>query len=759
VGALAPDPLARDLLPSTYERLCLERLSRFEVERVRAEQVRNTPSVYLRGRVAIYRATARENPEDVRLLAYAEVTHLRRGRGRPLTIPQVDRVFYEATRALHAVISELDPHRRLQWNRFVVRLLPAVPLGVEVIKGYVSRLSPAARWVGLEKVVVQARFADHAAPGGVTPLMDLSIGDLLQPQPSYALRAASRQPLTPRSRFESSVVAARRRGLIHPSEVLYLLEGGGTLPRGRVQPLPGLPPEVAEGAGAALGVWLVETPHTRPRVTFRRVLIISNPTLRMGALAAPECALIIAALDFAAAQRLPVEWVSVSSGARIDWESGTENLDACARVLRRLIEFNRAGGQVNVLVPGVCVGAQSYWNAEATMMMNASGVLIMTDRGAMVLTGKRALELSGCVAAQDELDLGGYSSVMGPNGQAQLYAPDLPRAYALLYTYYQLCYLEPGARRPAPLRTRDTADRDIGRSPYPEELGHGFRTVGEVFSELNAERKRPFSVRPIMHALLDEGAPTLERWGATQGAETAVVWHGRLAGHALTLIGVENQPTRRVGGGAEGPSEWAGGTLYPQASRKVARALNASRGRCPVAVLANLSGFDGSPESLRQWQLEYGAEIARAVEGFDGPIYFIVLSRYHGGAYVVFSKALNPRLEALAVEGSYASVIGGGPAAVVVFGRDVSARAAALAREEARAAGLDEREARVSAEHEARARAEVAQRFDATHSVHRAARVGSIDEVIPLSALRPALAARLAADAAGAAGAAGAAEG
>ena len=91
----------------------------------------------------------------------------------------------------------------------------------------------------------------------------------------------------------------------------------------------------------------------------------------------------------------------------------------------------------------------------------------------------------------------------------------------------------------------------------------------------------------------------------------------------------------------------------------------------PVVVLANLSGFDGSPESMRKLQLEYGAEIGRAVVNFDGPILFLVVSRYHGGAYVVFSQELNPGLRAMAVEGTYASVIGGGPAAAVVFPREV----------------------------------------------------------------------------------------
>ena len=43
-------------------------------------------------------------------------------------------------------------------------------------------------------------------------------------------------------------------------------------------------------------------------------------------------------------------------------------------------------------------------------------------------------------------------------------------------------------------------------------------------------------------------------------------------------------------------------------------------------MLANLSGFDGSPESLRKMQLENGAEIARAVVNFQGPIYFVVVT-------------------------------------------------------------------------------------------------------------------------------------
>ena len=80
--------------------------------------------------------------------------------------------------------------------------------------------------------------------------------------------------------------------------------------------------------------------------------------------------------------------------------------------------------------------------------------------------------------------------------------------------------------------------------------------------------------------------------------------------------------------------------LIKRSSKKVARAINAASGSRPVVVLANFSGFDGSLESLRRLQLEYGAEIGRAMVNFAGPIVFCVVSRYHGGAFVVFSGAL-----------------------------------------------------------------------------------------------------------------------
>ena len=145
-----------------------------------------------------------------------------------------------------------------------------------------------------------------------------------------------------------------------------------------------------------------------------RVVLLGDPSKDLGAIAEPECRRILAALDLAQNKGVPLEWFSLSAGAKISMESGVENMDWIARVLRRLVEFTQAGGEVNLVVNGINVGAQPYWNAEATMLMHTRGILVMTPKAAMVLTGKRALDYSGSVSAEDNQGIGGYDRIMGP---------------------------------------------------------------------------------------------------------------------------------------------------------------------------------------------------------------------------------------------------------------------------------------------------------------------------------------------------------
>jgi acetyl-CoA carboxylase carboxyltransferase component len=133
---------------------------------------------------------------------------------------------------------------------------------------------------------------------------------------------------------------------------------------------------------------------------------------------------------------------------------------------------------------------------------------------------------------------------------------------------------------------------------------------------------------------------------------------------------------------------------------------------------------------------------------FKGPIVFCVISRYHGGAFVVFSNALNPNLEVAALEGTFASVIGGAPAAAVVFAREVEKRTNEDSRivelERAMRTGAGAERARLRGrladlrrEVKAAKINELAEEFDRVHSIHRAKRVGSVHEIVKPASLRP----------------------
>ncbi len=493
-----------------------------------------------------------------------------------------------------------------------------------------------------------------------------------------------------------------------PAEVvaLYLAEHGG-----RYEPLD-LGPEAGAEAGIEAGIMSHRLGAHAAEV--RRVWLCGDATRSLGAVAEPECRRILAAIDLAEAEHVPLEWVTVSSGARISMESGTENMDWCAAVVRRLVEFTQRGGEVVVVVAGVNVGAQSYWNAEATMLMHCAGTLVMVDGTSMVLTGNRSLARAGGVSETSDHDLGGVG-VMGGNGQAHHVVPDLPAAVRLVLDHHALCASGPH-HPPVRAATTDRADRDIGHDRYDGPVEHGWRTVGEVLSpESHPTRTRPFDVRPVMRALADRDAPRLERWAGMDGASGTVVWDTRVDGWPVSLIGIESAP-RGTG------DDWeAAGTLYPLGARKVARALNRASGRRPAVLLANLAGFDGSRRSLADLQLEHGAELARAVVNFRGPLVVVVIGRFHGGAYVVLNRRLNPELRIVAVEGTRVSVIGGSSAAEVVLRREVA--------DEVERTGVDRDEA---------VRA-VADRFDEVHGVERARAVGSVDLVIPPSCVREAV--------------------
>ncbi len=739
---VAEDRLIRGVHPMVARRLNLWRLREFDITRIDAPED-----------VLLYECVGRANPADRRLVALAQVRQLavvRDDDGNVIALPHAERAVENCLEAIRRTRTARGAAgTKLDTNHVWVQVWPIVDADVDQLTALQTKITPLTDSAGIEEVLAQGRVA--GPDGKPTPIV---VRFFARPGAGVvtSIEEPPTEPLKPLDDYASKVLRSRRRGLVYPYELVDVLTG----PTGKLVEhdlddtgalVPVDRPRGLNKAGILAAV--VTTPTQLHPEGITRVVLCGDPTMALGAVSEPECSRIIAAIDLAEQMGVPLEWFALSAGARISMGSGTENMDWVAAALRRIVEFTQGGGEINIVVAGINVGAQPYWNAEATMLMHTKGILVMTPDSAMVLTGKQSLDFSGGVSAEDNYGIGGYDRVMGPNGQAQYWAPDLAGALEILMSHYEHTYVAPGEPGPRRVETSDPSDRDV--TTYPHEFaGSDFKTVGDIFAaETNRDRKKAFDIRTVMRALADQDHPTLERWAGMADADTAVVQEAHLGGYPVLLLGIESRTVPRRGfPPTDGPDVYTAGTLFPKSSKKAARAINAASGNRPLVVLANLSGFDGSPDSMRNLQLEYGAEIGRAVVNFRGPIVFCVISRYHGGAFVVFSKQLNPGMTVLAIEGSFASVLGGAPAAAVVFSGEVDKRAAASpqVRElESRIAGASDREratllvelADLRASLRAEKISEVAAEFDGIHNIHRAVEVGSVDAVIEASRLRP----------------------
>ena len=399
-GGFSEELIYRNLHPMLAKRLEQWRLANFRLERLPSAE-----DVYL------FHGVAHENPNDHRLFALAEVRDLTvvAGADGSPTYPWLERTALEALAAIRQALSEFSPRQRPKANRAVLFVLPPWNIPPESWPTVAESLSPLSEGAGLERVVLRVRIpqADGGLRDSALHVEGIGGGGL-----TVTELLPGDEPVRPLTRYRQKVLVAERFGVPYPYEIVRMLAAApGTSaefppgdfveydvgPDGSLVPVHREPGE--NQANIVVGLLTSYTDKVPEGMT--RVALLSDPSTGLGNLAEPECRRILGALDLAEALRVPVEWFAVSSGALIAMDSGTENMDWIADVLRRLIEFTQGGGEVNIIVTGINVGGQPYWNAEATMLMHTKGILVMTPDSAMVLTGKQALDFSGGVSAED----------------------------------------------------------------------------------------------------------------------------------------------------------------------------------------------------------------------------------------------------------------------------------------------------------------------------------------------------------------------
>ena len=461
---LAEELVIRGMHPLTGQRLDLWRLKNFTGTRMPAPE-----GIY------VFHLVAPNNPADERLVALAEVrdvTPQRDAEGNVTGFPVAERVLASCLESIRRAQASGKSSQRLDNNRVFLHVWPTIEVPLADLAGFAQMSTPLTLGTGLE--------GDHGAgqaPGGAgqavagrghqvrLPGRGRGVGHRVRPAHRTAGAAGRLHP-------EGAAFRGPRHAS-YPYELVPLLTGadgsfteydfdeaGNFVPVDRA---PGL-----NTAGVVAG--LVSTPTVKYPEGITRVALFGDPTKALGTVAVRECAIVVAAIDLAEEKGIPVEWFTLSSGAKISMDSGTENMDGVARALRRLITFTQGGGEVNIIVAGINVGAQPYWNAEATMLQHTRGILIMTPDSAMVLTGKMSLDYSGGVSAEDNFGIGGYDRVMGPNGEAQYWAPNLSAACDILFAHYDHAYARRGSgsrggpRRPTRWIATSAASRTCTRT-------------------------------------------------------------------------------------------------------------------------------------------------------------------------------------------------------------------------------------------------------------------------------------------------------
>ena len=128
----------------------------------------------------------------------------------------------------------------------------------------------------------------------------------------------------------------RQRGLIYPYEIIKMLTPAPQDTRAEFPPgdfvehdldaagdlVPVDRPYGQNKSNIIVGV--IRNFTTQYPEGMTRVVLLGDPSKDLGAIAEPECRRILAALDLAKKKGVPLEWFTLSAGAKISMECGVE---------------------------------------------------------------------------------------------------------------------------------------------------------------------------------------------------------------------------------------------------------------------------------------------------------------------------------------------------------------------------------------------------------------------------------------------------
>src|SRR6185437_6281131 len=185
-----------------------------------------------------FRGTGRSNPKDERLFALAEVRALsvvRDERGRGVSLPELEHMLTEAFDALRRYQSKTPPRERLLWNRVRLNVWPTIELLPEEAGALIDRYTRETEGLGIEIVIIRGDMRDPR-DGKVYP-RELRLFSPAGRGVIVEIDEPATRPLQPLDEGARRIVQARRRGSVHPAELVKVLaperrDPARSIPRG-----------------------------------------------------------------------------------------------------------------------------------------------------------------------------------------------------------------------------------------------------------------------------------------------------------------------------------------------------------------------------------------------------------------------------------------------------------------------------------------------------------------------------------------------
>lgn len=314
---------------------------------------------------------------------------------------------------------------------------------------------------------------------------------------------------------------------------------------------------------------------------------------RRGALTPDDGRNIVAGLELALAERIPVVLLLASSGA--DLNHGIAALDAWGRAARALA---RCSGVVPVLagVTGLAVSGPA-------LLIGLADVVVMSRRAYAFVSGPIPVrDMTGVAISPDEL--GGALVHERESGAVAMVVPDDAVLDAVADV---LRYLPSNSGElPPRLATNDPAGR-----PTPE--------AADV---LPATGTGAYDVRDVISVVVDDGDLLELRPGWAPNLVTALA---AVDGHPVGIVA--NQPLALAG------------TLDIAASQKGARFVNfCDAFNIALVTLVDTPGFYPGKDLEWRGMIRHGAQLAFAYARATVPRVSVVLRKSYGGAFIVMDS-------------------------------------------------------------------------------------------------------------------------